>query len=164
MGVGLSGTLNTHESTKEKVILMMSKVDAIEWQPTSLEEATLYSPGHFLIGKKKAGWSGGQPNLHIMTSVLPPGIFGLSLLLPVCPVIPSFAHFDSCCFTRNFKSDATHISPGCPIWCQHGAFSGVGAIVASFVPAECPEGGGMWGIFGKPLKRAIWNTRVCMLC
>ena len=24
-------------------------------------------------------------------------------------------------------------------------------------------GGGMWGIFGKPLKRAIWNTRVCML-
>ena len=32
-------------------------------------------------------------------------------------------------------------------------------IVASFVPAECPKGGGgMWGIFGKPLKRAIWNT------
>ena len=38
-------------------------------------------------------------------------------------------------------------------------------IVASFVPAECPKGGGggMWGIFGNPLKRAIWNTRVCML-
>ena len=31
-------------------------------------------------------------------------------------------------------------------------------IVASFVPAECPKGGGMWGMFGKPLKRAIWNT------
>ena len=24
-------------------------------------------------------------------------------------------------------------------------------------------GGGMWGIFGKLLKRAIWNTQVCML-
>ena len=24
-------------------------------------------------------------------------------------------------------------------------------------------GGGMWGIFGKRLKRAIWNTQVCML-
>ena len=21
----------------------------------------------------------------------------------------------------------------------------------------------MWGIFGKPLKRAIWNTQVCLL-
>ena len=31
-------------------------------------------------------------------------------------------------------------------------------IVASFVPAECPKGGGMWGMFGKPLKRAIRNT------
>ena len=42
--------------------------------------------------------------------------------------------------------------------CQHGAFSGMAVIVASFVPAECPVGRGMWGIFGKPLKRAIWNT------
>ena len=41
-------------------------------------------------------------------------------------------------------------------------FSGFGAVVAS--PAECPEGGGgMWGIFGEPLKRATWNTWVCML-
>ena len=24
--------------------------------------------------------------------------------------------------------------------------------------AECPVGGGMWGIFGKPLNRAIWDT------
>ena len=30
--------------------------------------------------------------------------------------------------------------------CQHGAFSRVSAIVASFVPTECPVGGGMWGI------------------
>ena len=47
--------------------------------------------------------------------------------------------------------------------CQHGASSGVGAIVASFVCTECPGGGGMWGIFGKPSKRAIRNTQVCML-
>ena len=32
-------------------------------------------------------------------------------------------------------------------------------MVASFVPAECPKrAGGMWGIFGKPLKMAISNT------
>ena len=44
------------------------------------------------------------------------------------------------------------------------AFLGVGALVASFVPRECPVGGlGIWGIFGKPLKRAIWKTQVCML-
>ena len=51
-----------------------------------------------------------------------------------------------------------YISRGHPVSCQHGAFSGVGAFVASFVPAECPVGGGMWVIFGKPLKRAIRNT------
>ena len=42
--------------------------------------------------------------------------------------------------------------------CQHGAFSGVGAIVARFVLTGCPVGRGMWGIFGKPLNRAIWNS------
>ena len=26
------------------------------------------------------------------------------------------------------------------------------------MPTVCPVGGGIWGIFGKPLKRAIWNT------
>ena len=46
---------------------------------------------------------------------------------------------------------------------QLRGFSGVSAIVASFVPTECSGGGGMWGIFGKPLKRAIRNTQVCML-
>ena len=51
-----------------------------------------------------------------------------------------------------------NISLGRAVSCQHGAFSGVGAFVVSFVPAECPVGGGMWGIFGKPLKRAIRNT------
>ena len=51
-----------------------------------------------------------------------------------------------------------HISLGRYRSCQHGAFSGVGSIVASFVSTECPKGRGMWGIFGKPLKRAIWNT------
>ena len=35
----------------------------------------------------------------------------------------------------------------------------IGVNVASFVPAVSTIGvGGMWGIFGKPLKRAIWNT------
>ena len=53
---------------------------------------------------------------------------------------------------------AQHISRGRAVSCQHGAFSGVGAFVVSFVPAECPVGGGMWVIFGKPLKWAIRNT------
>ena len=48
-----------------------------------------------------------------------------------------------------------HISLGRAVWCQHGAFSGVGAFVVSFVPTECPVGGGMWGIFGKPLKKGF---------
>ena len=52
-----------------------------------------------------------------------------------------------------------HISLGRSGTCQHGAFSRVGAIVASFVLTECPVGRGMWGIFGKPLKRAF---RRCM--
>ena len=52
-------------------------------------------------------------------------------------------------------SHAQHNSLGRPVLCQHGAFSGVVAFVVSFVPAECPVGGGMWGIFGKPLKRAF---------
>ena len=47
---------------------------------------------------------------------------------------------------------------GTPEMRQLGGFSGVGAIVPSFLPAECSGGMGMWGIFGKPLKRAIWNT------
>ena len=43
-------------------------------------------------------------------------------------------------------------------------FFRVDVIVASFVPTQCPVGGGgMWGIFGKPLKGAIWNTQACML-
>ena len=33
-----------------------------------------------------------------------------------------------------------HISLGQRVSCQHGAFSGVGAFVASFAPAECPKG------------------------
>ena len=59
------------------------------------------------------------------------------------------------------RDRGTHISSARRHLCQLGAFLGVGAIVASFVPAECPAGGGgggMWGIFRKPLKRAIWNT------
>ena len=33
-------------------------------------------------------------------------------------------------------------------------------LVLLLLPTECPKGGGggMWGIFGKPLKRATWNT------
>ena len=53
----------------------------------------------------------------------------------------------------------SNISLGRSGICQHGAFSGIAVSVASFVPAECPKGGGMWGIFGKPLKRAF---RRCM--
>ena len=48
--------------------------------------------------------------------------------------------------------------PGTPHLRQPGGFSLVGVIVALFVPTVCPIGGGMWDIFGKPLKRAIRNT------
>ena len=40
------------------------------------------------------------------------------------------------------------------ISCQHGAFSRVAVIVASFVPAECPKGVGMWGIW-KALEKGF---------
>ena len=46
-----------------------------------------------------------------------------------------------------------HISLGRVISCQHGAFSGVGAVVASFVPAECPKGGGYVGYIRKATGR-----------
>ena len=68
---------------------------------------------------------------------------------------------ERCCALPPWTS--FHISLGRAVSCQHGAFSGVGAFVVSFVPAECPVGGGMWGIFGKPLKRAIQNAQICML-
>ena len=57
------------------------------------------------------------------------------------------------------KLSWTYISRGRYRLCQHGAFSGVGTIVASFVSTECPVGWGMWGIFGMPLKRAFWRCR-----
>ena len=42
---------------------------------------------------------------------------------------------------------------------QLSGFSVVVVIVALFVRNVCPRGGGgMWGIFGKPLKKAIWKT------
>ena len=59
---------------------------------------------------------------------------------------------------------------GSPLWgefnisrgrrrsCQLSGFSRVGDLVASFLPTECSGGRGMWGISGKPLRRAIWNT------
>ena len=43
--------------------------------------------------------------------------FIFSLMQPACPNIPSFAHFDDCCFTSNvffFNSDATHMSRWLP--------------------------------------------------
>ena len=49
----------------------------------------------------------------------------------------------------------THISRGRCSMRQLGGFSMVVVIVALFLPTVCPVGGGMWGIFGKPLKRAI---------
>ena len=39
-----------------------------------------------------------------------------------------------------------------------GGFPGVGALVPSFVSGECSRGRGMWGICGKPSKRAIWSA------
>ena len=39
--------------------------------------------------------------------------------------------------------------------CQHGAFSGVAVIVASFVPAECPKGGGYVGYIRKALEKGF---------
>ena len=42
-----------------------------------------------------------------------------------------------------------YISLGRTVSCQHGAFSGVGAFVVSFVPAECPVGGGVCGVYSE---------------
>ena len=46
-----------------------------------------------------------------------------------------------------------HISRGWTGICQHGAFSGIAVIVASFVPAECPKGGGYVGYIRKALEK-----------
>ena len=58
---------------------------------------------------------------------------------------------------RQTKS-CPNISRGQHVSCPLGAFSGVATLVASFVPCECPVGGDIWGIFGKPSNRAIRNT------
>ena len=55
-------------------------------------------------------------------------------------------------------SEIGHISRGRSCSFQLSGFSRVGDLVASFLPTECSGGRGMWGISGKPLKRAIWNT------
>ena len=52
--------------------------------------------------KKRAGVSGGQPNLHILWPLrFHQEIVIFSLRRPVCPDIPNFARFDDCCFTSN---------------------------------------------------------------
>ena len=42
-------------------------------------------------------------------------------------------------------------------------FRGSQPLLPHLCPLSVPKGGGMWGIFGKRLKRANWNTQVCML-
>ena len=37
-------------------------------------------------------------------------------------------------------------------------FQGLVPLSPHLCPLSVPKGGGMWGRFGKPLKRAIWNT------
>ena len=51
------------------------------------------------------------------------------------------------------NGDILHISRGRTGICQHGAFSGIAVIVASFVPAECPKGGGYLGYIRKALEK-----------
>ena len=52
------------------------------------------------------------------------------------------------------RDRGTHISSARRHLCQLGAFLGVGAIVASFVPAECPVGGGGYvGYIQKALEK-----------
>ena len=42
-------------------------------------------------------------------------LFVFIRMQPACPDIPNFAHFDDCCFTRNFFfSDATDMSRWLP--------------------------------------------------
>ena len=50
-------------------------------------------------------------------------------------------------FTPTHPVQPPHISRGRQVLCQLSGFSGVGAIVASFVSTECPVGRGMWGIW-----------------
>ena len=61
-----------------------------------------------------------------------------------------FRHKSACAQVMQPKP---HISLGHRISCQHGAFSGVGAFVASFVPAEGPKGGGYVGYIRKALEK-----------
>ena len=42
-------------------------------------------------------------------------------------------------------------------------FQGFLPLLPHLCPLSVPKGGGMWGIFGKPFKRAILNSRVCVL-
>ena len=42
-------------------------------------------------------------------------------------------------------------------------FQGLVPLWPHLCSLSVPNGGGMWGIFGKPLERALWNTRVCMV-
>ena len=48
-------------------------------------------------------------------------------------------------------NQGSYISLGWTVSCQHRAFSGVGALVVSFVPAECPVwgGGGVCGAYSE---------------
>ena len=87
-----------------------------------------------------------------------PGGKNGSCQILVCVVLKTFVCQRGCQRVPCNVMWTFHISLGRYRSCQHGAFSGVGSIVASFVSTECPKGRGMWGIFGKPLKKAIWNT------
>ena len=54
----------------------------------------------FVMERKHAGASSGQPNLHIMAVAVPPGILYLWADAPRMPRHPQY--FDGCCFTRKF--------------------------------------------------------------
>ena len=53
----------------------------------------------------------------------------------------------------------TYVSLGDDAVCANFVgFRGSVPLLPHLCPLSVPEGGDMWGIFGKPLKRAIWNT------
>ena len=65
---------------------------------------------------------------------------------PICEIGPN-----------QVRHPRTHISLGRRIWCQHGAFSGMGAFVASFVPAECPNEVGYVGYIRKAFEKGFYE-------
>ena len=131
----MRGGMHVHKQRQERAMLRRETGPSFRWH--GLRKPSQATIGFTWIAlasartsfneKRNAGVSSGQSSLHIMAiahyghCTLWPVRFHqecltFSLMQPACPDIPSFAHFDDCCFTSNFffQSDATHMSRWLP--------------------------------------------------